>query len=508
MILGIALAYYVILILVVGFVARRKIKNVNDFTKASSGLGWLTLTFGFTLIPLGAGHTLSLWESAPMLGASVMWWGIVTGGIFLPIMMLWIGPWLRQTGLNTVPEILEKIFGKTFGRLNAAINIATWTGIGAAETVATAVAIYVLSAQAIPLFPWCILIALILIFAYVYLGGMLQLAWLNVVNGIVMIIGSYIGMFALTGWLAGNVFFQGTSGWAAVEALFNAGGTVDVPGLAGSMLRQFDLGNAGMWFMVIIPVAVLHLSAGAVGQNMCSPFFAAKSDEDCRKGVFLGAFVNGMASVPWIVMALTAMVAIPALLAGNPDADKLGPVLLALEALPQPIVALLMISLMAATLSTGGATLLANANILTNDIIKGCLKPDMTDETKMKVIKISVLICGLLFAFPALSNAVIFPVFLWCFSFGIPIFIVYFMGLKFKISRSAAWTTIVVAYIVNFWWTFLPIPAALYGTPLDLNMYPVTIVSIVLGVILPLVMPDRQPGLLVKGGKMSDLANR
>jgi SSS family solute:Na+ symporter len=484
----IAVAYFVIISVAVGVYTRRKVKNVSDFTKASQGMSWVMVVFAFTLIPLGAGHTLSLWESAPALGASVMWWGIITGGIFLPLMMLWFGPWVRQTGLNTIPEIMEKMFGKTFGRLNAAINIGTWTGIGAAETLATASAVYGLSGGGIP-FVWCTLIALVLIVIYVYFGGILQMAILNVVNAFVMIIGSYLGLFMLGGWLLANV-----NGWEGIKEIYESAGNLQ-------MLQSFDLGNQGMWFQVIIPVAVLHCTAGAVAQNMNSPFFAAKTDEDCRKGVFIGTFFNCLASPPWIIMALIACTPAVISIIGDPGA-KLAPIQLALASLPTPIVGVMMISLLCATLSTGGATVMANANVLVNDILKNALNPKMTDETKMKLMKACILICALFFAIPAFLNAVIFPVFLWCFSFGIPVFVVYFMGLKIKISKSAAWVTVIVAYIINFWWTFWT-PSWATG-PWELNMYPVTVVSIVLGVILTLVMPGGPP-LLGKKNTLESL---
>jgi SSS family solute:Na+ symporter len=476
----IAVAYFVILSVAVGLYSKRKVKSVNDFTKSSQGLSWILVVFAFTLVPLGAGHTLSLWESAPQLGASIMWWGIITGGIFLPLMMLWFGPWVRQTGLNTVPEILERMFGRAFGRMWSGLNLGQFTGIGAAETLATATAIYGLSNGSVS-FTACIAIALVLIFLYVYFGGILQAAILNVVNAVVMIAGSYLGLFMLTGWLLANV-----NGWEGVKALYLENGTFE-------MLRSFSIGNQTMWFNIIIPVTVLHCAACAVSQNMNAPFFAAKSEADCRKGIFIGIFFNCMASVPWVVMALIACV-VPSIyepLGG--DAAKLGPIKLALEALPTPIVGVMMISLLCATLSTGGATVMANANLLTNDIMKNALNPGMSDERKMRLMKINVIICTLLFAVPAFLNAVIFPVFLWCFSFGIPVFVVYFLGLKFKISKQAAWITIIVAYIVNFWWTFAT-PSWAQG-PWSLNMYPVTVVSIVLGVVLTAILPG-EPGFL------------
>ena len=502
----IAVLYFVALCVGVGIYVRRKTKSASDFMKTSQGLGWVMMAFAFTLIPLGAGHTLSLWESAPPwggegLGASVMWWGIITGGIFLPIMMLWLGPIVRNSGCNNIPEILERVIDKKFGRFNAGINIATWTGIGASETLATATAVFGLGGYRISpndpgtAFVWCTLIALVLIVIYVIFGGILQMAILNVINGFVMIAGSYIALGMLGLWLAANF-----GGWDGVKAVFDGMGQ-------SGMLKSFELANPGMWLKVIIPVAVLHITAGAVGQNMNSPFFAAKSDADCRKGVYVGMFVNVLASVPWIVMALTAFALTQsgklAVLVDNVNAAKTAPIELALQTLPGPIIGLLMISLLCATLSTGGATILANANILTNEIFKKALKPDMSEETRFKLMRISIIIIALFFAVPAFLNAVIFPVFLWCFSFGIPVFVVYVMGLKVRRNTTAAWITIIVAYAVNFIWTFAPLPESITGLlfgAFGLNMYPVTIVSVVLGIILPFVIPGgKEPFLKGKG---------
>jgi SSS family solute:Na+ symporter len=314
-----------------------------------------------------------------------------------------------------------------------------------------------------------------------------------VVNAIVMIGGSYLGLFMLGHYLLSKV-----NGWEGVYDWYQSQGTVD-------MLQSFSIGNSSMWFNIIIPVTVLHCAACAVSQNMNGPFFAAKSEEDCRKGMFVGVFFNCLASVPWIIMALIA--AIPAVteaigLTGNPDAAKLAPIALAVNALPAPIVGLLMVSLLCATLSTGGATVMANANLMANDIFKTSSNAQLNDKQKVTYVKLFVIISTLLFAVPAFLNAVIFPLFLWCFSFGIPVFAVYFLGLKVKISKKAAWVTVIIAYIVNCWWTFLPIPSWATG-PLSLNMYPVTIVTIVVALITTAIFPG-EPGLL-KRSSMAEL---
>jgi len=498
-----AVTYFVVVSVIVGLYAKRQTKNAGDFIKSSEGLSWYMVAFGFAFIPLGAGHTISLWEQVPTLGASVLWWGIITAGVFTPIMMIWFGPLVRASGCGNIPELLEKVIDKRFGRLNAGVNIATWTGIGAAETLATATAVYGLGGYRLSdylpgnAFVWCTLIALILIILYVVIGGILQMAILNLINATVMIVTAYVALGMVGVWLASNV-----GGWEPIRQVFVDMGRVEMTG-------QYDLGNPALWLTLIIPVIVLHVTAGAVGQNMNLAFFAAKTVNDCRKGVFLGTTVNVLAAIPWTIMAVVAVGIIssdkfkhllPVLAAMPPEeAAKLNVIELAINALPAPILGLLMISLLCAVLSTGGCTLLANASIMTNEIFKKAIKPDMSEKTRFRLMYISIFICAAFYAVPAFLNAIVFPVFLWCFSFGIPVFIIYVMGLKVRRNSLAAWVTLIVTYAINFWWTFAPTPAFVEGTPFALNMYPVTVVSVVLGIVLPFVLPGGKPPLLAKG---------
>jgi SSS family solute:Na+ symporter len=472
------MVYIFLLVFGAGFILKSRMKSADDYTKAGQSLSWPLVVFGFVLIPLGSGHTLSLWEASAGLGASVIWWGIIVGGIFLPLMMLWLAPWVRSLKVDTFPQVMEKIFGPEMHWLQSAVNIGTWTGIAMSETLATAAAIYGLSGGAIEYAPWCILIAFVLIIGYVFFGGVLQMAWLNVVNAIVMMIGSYLALIFTGFWLADQI-----GGWGVISNFYQQAGQ-------GWKLEILNM-SPDLFWQVVIPVAVLHISACAVSQNQYTPFFAAKSDQDCRKGVFLGALINSMACFPWIMMALVGM-AIPAIAAGG---AKLSVPNLAITALPAPIIGLLMISLLAATLSTGGSVVLAHSNIITNDIIKRYWHPKMSEKTNLKMMQIMVIVCGVMAAIPAFFVPIVFPVFLWCFSFGIPLFVIFFIGLRWKISKPAAWITIGVTYLLNYYWTFWT-PSWAQG-PWSLNMYPVTVVSIVLGVGLALLLPG-EPGLMTK----------
>lgn len=464
-----AILYYAILIIGVHLILRGRVKTMKDFTQGGRSLSWYMVCLGLALIPLGSGHTMSLWEASAGLGSSVLWWGIIVGGVFLPLLMLWFGPWLRELKVETFPESMELMFGVKMRYLHGCVNVASWTGIAMAETLATAGAIYGLTGGAVPYFPWCIIAAFVLIVAYVVLGGVLEYSLISTVNAIVMIVGSYAAMILTVVWIGANGL--------------GMNGVLDYYAKADQLFK-FQVFNftPDLIFQVVIPVAVLHITAAAVCQGMYIPLLSAKSDEDCRKGVFLAAGINGISSFPWVIMAMIAM-SIPAIAAGG---AKLSAINLALAALPAPIIGLLMICLLAATLSTGSSVMLGNANIIVNDILKRAVYPKMSDETRFKLMRPLIIVCGLLAAIPALFVPIIFPVFLWCFSFGIPVFVVWLIGMVWKTNKAAAWITILVTYAINFIWTFAT-PTWATG-PWGLNMYPVTVSSLVLGIGLNLVL--------------------
>ena len=84
----IAIGYFLILSVGISFFLRKKVKSGTDLVTGSSTLAWPLVTAGFVLGPLGSGHTLALWEMQAGLGASVLWWGIIAGGIFVPLFLL------------------------------------------------------------------------------------------------------------------------------------------------------------------------------------------------------------------------------------------------------------------------------------------------------------------------------------------------------------------------------------------------------------------------------------
>jgi solute:Na+ symporter, SSS family len=467
--LVIAVAYFLILSLGTSLFLRKKIKSGNDFVTGGGTLAWPLVMAGFVLAPLGSGHTLSLWEASANMGASVLWWGIISGGLFVPLFLLWFGPWFRRLNVQTFPEGMGKIFGERIGWLISAVFPAQLIGICVAEITATATAFYALGSGAIPFAPHCIILAVVLTILYIFAGGLAQAAWMNIFNAVMLILGSFLAVFATGSWLSGR------GGWESIADFYAKAGTpwkVSMNNFSPDVL-----------FGIIFPCLILVIFMQSSSQAQNQPILAARSESDIRRGVFWASFINSLAAYPWVILGLVGM-AIPAIAVNGAKLSLPG---IALMALPSWMVGLLMIALLAATLSTTGGLILASSHIVVHDIFKRAVNPKMSDATFLILTRAMILVFAILVIIPALKLPYIFSVFMWTFSFGIPVFGVYLIGMLWKVNKVAAWTTILAAYAANFIWTFWT--PGWWPSNMSLNVYPTTFVTLIVGVVLNLILP-------------------
>ena len=473
--LVIAVAYFFFLSVGISFFLRKKVKSGSDFVTGSTKLAWPLVMAAFVLAPLGSGHTLSLWEMSADMGASVLWWGIISGGIFVPLFLLWFGPWFRQLDVKTFPEGMGKIFGEKVGWLISAIFPAQLIGICVAEVTATATAFYALGGGSLPLAPHCIILAVILTILYIVAAGLMQVAWMNLFNAIMLVVGSFVAVFFTSSWLSGR------GGWESILDTYTKAGTQ----WKTSVLHF----SPDIIFGVMLPSLILLVFMCSASQAQNQPMLLARSNSDVRRGVFWASFINSMVTYPWVILALVGM-AIPTIAVAG---AKLSVPELALEALPSWMVGVLMISLLAATLSTTSILILSSSHIIVHDILKRIVHPEMSDATFLKLTRTMILICAVLVIIPALKLTLMFSIFMWTFSFAIPVFGVYLIGMLWKVNKVATWITIVAGYVANFLWTF----AAPTWLPeyLSLNVYPTTFATVLFGVVLNLILPG-EPGYL------------
>jgi SSS family solute:Na+ symporter len=244
----------------------------------------------------------------------------------------------------------------------------------------------------------------------------------------------------------------------------------------------------------MIPCVFLLVFMCSASQAQYQPMLLAKSEADIRKGVFLASFVNSMVTYPWVILGLVGM-SIPAIAIVG---AKLSVPKLALMALPQWIVGVLIISLLAATLSTASQLILASSQMIVHDIFKKAVNPGMSDKTFLILTRTMIFVCAMLVIIPALKvlDQNIMSLFFWTFSFGIPVFGVYLVGMLWKVSKVAAWATMLAGYGANFLYTFSPdliwLPERMKSNP---NVYATILATLIFGIVLNLILPGK-PGYL------------
>jgi solute:Na+ symporter, SSS family len=470
--LVIAVAYFLLLSVGTSLFLRKKVKSGKDFVTGGGTLAWPLVMAGFVLAPLGSGHTLSLWEASAGLGASVLWWGIISGGVFVPLFLLWFGPWFRRLNVQTFPEGMGKIFGERIGWLISAVFPAQLIGICIAEVIATATAFYALGGGDIPYSPHCILLAVGFTILYIIAAGLMQAAWMNLFNAAMLILGSFIAVFYTGSWLSSS----GRGGWESISNFYLQAGTAWKTSVVNF--------SQPVVFGIIFPCLILLVFMCSASQVQNQPMLMARSESDIRRGVFWASFINSMCTFPWVILALVGM-AIPSIAAGGAKLSVPG---LALMAFPQWMIGILMIALLSATLSTTGGLILASSHIIVHDIFKRAIYPKMSDATFLILTRVMIFVCAILVIIPAFKLPFIFSIFMWTFSFAIPVFGVYLIGMLWKVNKVAAWTTILAGYLANFIWTFAS-PTWLPSYLSDNTVYPTAFATLVFGIGMNLILP-------------------
>lgn len=451
----------------------------KEFFTASGKLGWFAVMCSFVLAPLGGGHTTSLYESQAGMGAAVAWWGILAGGVFVPIFLLWFGPMFRKLKVATFPQALGKIFGPKIKIFNSSVAPAAWLGITMSELLGTSTAIYALCGGRVAYAPWCILIAGVLMLVYILFGGMLQASMMNIINAIMLIGGSYIAVVFVGMNLDG--------GYGSVTAAYAA------EGLAWHT-NLFNL-TPQVLLNVAIPVVVLHVLSVASEHAMYQPMLAAKNNKAIRKGAFWGGMLNTAAALPWVILGVTATsiatIAAKAPILSVPE--------LALQMLPQALIGVLMVALMCALLSTGSGMILAISHVVSDDVVGPLANKKPGDKGYVAMSRIIIVIVTAAAVIPAMKVTLLITLFFWCFALSMPIFVNYLIGMVWKINRKAAWANLIITTAVNFWWTFA---CPSWAGPFSLPFWPVAITTIGLGIVLNLILPGEK-GLLrqIKEGK-------
>lgn len=359
----VAVVLYLVFMALIGvYFGKKSVKNSDDFMVAGRSLplfvvmGTLLATFvGSGTVVGGASFIYQYGPFAAIFNLS--------GGIVGAIILYFIASKIRKIEIYTVPDLLERRFGKTALYISSVIIIFAFVGITAYQFTGGA---YVLQlTTGIPLEVGAIIMCALVIFLTVS-GGLFSVAYSDALSAVLIIIGFLFGVpFAL-----------------------NAVGGFE--GLALSLPEVNKTWNGGLSFPQLLgfflPLFLLVLG----DQNMYQRFSAAKDPDVARKST-IGFFVGNIFVISLtIILATTSIVLFPEI---KPDTAILS---LAIDGVPLVVGLLILCSAVAFIITTATSYLLSASGNIVSDLIQRSSKSKLSESKLLWYNRVIVVILGVL----------------------------------------------------------------------------------------------------------------
>ena len=443
-----AILVYLGALVALGLWHARKLQTGDDFLVAGRTLPWHVLVFTLLATWIGSGSLFGgaglgyrngfagLWQSA---GA---WTGIA--------LVYFLAPRVRRIAKYTMPDILELRYGATARVLGTFVVVIAYTTIAAYQfrgggRLLNLVAGIDIGTGALITMAFCVV--------YTALAGMLSVAYLDVGNGVAMVVGVGLAVLYLVG---------------------NAGGPVDA--MAALRADQVTLfGTLNPWkdaFALFLPTMLLLMGEA----NMYQKFFSARDERHARISVI--GWISGTILVETLIVSVGVFgsVAIPGLGASESEGIVIQ---VAVSVLPTLLGMLLLCGAAAIIVSTANSFLLTPASALMRDVYQKVINPAATDKQILLLTRIFVVLLGLL-GFVALQFfTTILEMALWAYTmYGASITPALLAAFLWpRVTRAGGVASIAAGMVTTLGWEIYARAAGGYPYELD-TVYPALAMSL------------------------------
>ena len=238
-------------------------------------------------------------------------------------------------------------------------------------------------------YTWCVIVMAILTGIYVIAGGYMATAINDFIQGIIMLGGIAAVIAAVLSKNGG--FMEALNGLAAIEAEGVA------PGAFNSFFGPDPL---NLFFVVILT------SLGTWGlPQMIQKFYAIKSEKDINKGTIISTlfavivaggcyFLGGFGRLFSTELGTAAM--------PNGGFDNVIPTML--SGMPEILIAIVIILVLSASMSTLSSLVLASSSTLTLDLLKGHVMKNMSDKKQLLIMRALIVVFIAISAFIAINK--------------------------------------------------------------------------------------------------------
>jgi SSS family solute:Na+ symporter len=442
----VAVVGYVAVLTAVGLWRARAVRTEDDFLVAGRTLPARVLLFTLLSAWIGSGSLFAGAGLGYRAGFPALW---QSAGAWVGIALIYfLASRVRRLAQYTVPDILEMRYGPWGRILGTTTTVLAYTAIvayqfrGGGRLLNLVAGVDPRTGAAVTA-AFCI--------AYTAFAGMLSIAYLDVANGVMMIVGTAVAVVYLVGRAGGT-----ESAFGALRpdqlTLFGSLSPIDAIGL-------------------FLPTLFLLLGEA----NMYQKFFSARDERAARNAVL--GWIAGTILVETLIVSIGAFgsVAVPGL--GTQESETIT-VRVALDVLPTAFGVLLLAGAAAIILSTATSCLLTPATSLTRDVYQRFMKPSAGDRELLWWTRALVVSLGLVALVAGNFFPTILAMALWAYTmYGAGVTPALLAALVWPgVTRQAGVASIAVGMTTTLIWE---IAALVHGTyPIGLQtIYPALVAS-------------------------------
>ena len=399
---------YLFGLVAVGLYKMRSVKHSDDFMVAGRSLPWYILVGTLLATWMGSGSLFSGAGLGYRNGPAALW---SSAGAWLGIFLIYfIAKRIRNFGKITVPDIFEMRYGRVAAVLATTTTVIAYITIVSYQFRGGGKVLSMVSDGMISV-ETGIFITAVFAISYTVLAGMFSVVYTDVVNGVLMTVGTLTAL----GFMVHNV-----GGFDEIIAIAEQAGKWS---LFGNWAAERTGNTSGPIIAISFFVPTMLLLMGDA--NMYQRIFSAKDGVSAKKAVFFwiigviilessisflgltGSIAAEKGLMPDLVKYEQGLVISEAnSLGGNPsESDMLSarqsgsesviPAIAVKAGLPFIIGLILVSTMMAIIVSTADSFLLIPATNLTRDIYQKYIQTDATEKQIILISRILVLALGL-----------------------------------------------------------------------------------------------------------------
>ncbi len=357
---------YLFILFLFGLHLTKRLKKKEDFLVAGRTLTAPVLVGTLLATWIGSGDIFSVSDLSynhgysSLIGSAGGWLGI--------IIVFFIAARVRRFGQFTVPDILEARYNKWARILATITTIIAYVTIVSYQFRGGGWVLNIITEGKISIKSGIIIVALFVI-TYTLLAGMISVAYLDIFNGIIMIVGILLAVPFLIKHVGGMEYI-----------------TAHITPRSQAFLGNMTWIQAMGYF---VPTFLLALGMA----NTYQRFFSARDEKEAKKSV-----VGWILGVILLGVTLQSLAVIGSSYFKGLEAKEAGKIILlvAHKGVPVVVGCLLLVAIMAIIISTANSFLLVPATNVIRDIYQRFINPKLPDKKMILYSRLTVIVLGLI----------------------------------------------------------------------------------------------------------------